>query len=117
MLKDIQLQDGDFVSDGDGSFVVLEGADAVAQNMRHICELFLGEFFLEPGKGIDFRKLGEKGTSLAEIRDGIVDALRQEPAIESIDSFTIEKGSEPRSLVVDWDVTISGERVTGKETF
>jgi len=117
MLKDLKIENGDFVEDGNGSWVELTGSDAVSQQINHLMKLFLGEFFLEPGEGIDWRKISEKPLSVEAVKDAIIAALRREPAIESIDNFKMEPDTETRKFIVTWAVTIGGTRVSGTGAF
>lgn len=117
MLRDLQLIEGDLVDDGDGSLVTLEGAAAVEQSINHSMKLFLGEFFLEPGEGIDWLGLAEKPFLATRVRDAIITQLAKEPAIESIEEFTLDPGTEPRSIKVAWVVIAGGDRISGSEVF
>ncbi len=117
MLRDLQMFEGDLVDDGNGSLAIVEGAAAVEQSINHSMKLFLGEFFLEPGEGIDWFGLAEKPFLASRIRDAIIAQLAKEPAIESIEEFTIDAGEEPRSIKAAWVVIASGERISGSEVF
>lgn len=115
MLKDLQLVDGDLVDDANGSLVVLEGTSAVIQSLKHSLKLFLGEFFLEPTDGIDWFGIVEKPFAARKLRDAIIVQLTKEPSIESIESLTIQKGAEPRSVQVDIVIFAGGERIQFSE--
>lgn len=117
MLRDLQLIDGDLVDDANGSLVVLEGSDAVIQSVTNSLKLFLGEFFLEPTDGVDWFGIVEKPFAALKLRDAIIAQLAKEPAIESIESLSIQKGATPRSVQVDIVVVAGGERITLSEVF
>ena len=117
MLKDLKITEGDLVDDGNGSLEYVEGADAVVQSINHSLKLFLGEFFLEPGEGVDWFGIVEKPFGAKKIRDAIIAQLLKEPAIESIEEFNIEPGTEPRSIKVSWSVMAGGTRIDGGDTF
>lgn len=117
MLRDLQLIDGDLVDDANGSLCILEGSDAVIQSITNSLKLFLGEFFLEPTEGIDWFGIVEKPFAAQKLRDAIIAQLTKEPAIESIESLTIQKGNLPRSVQVEIVAFAGGERIEFSEVF
>lgn len=117
MLKDMKIIEGDLVDDGNGSLAYVDGADAVTQNINHSLKLFLGEFFLEPGEGVDWFGIVEKPFAAKKLRDAIIAQLIKEPAIESIEEFNIEPGTAKRSIKVSWSVMAGGTRIDGGDTF
>lgn len=72
-MKTLKVVNNDFVLES-GRLVWLEGADALAQIVRNVLALFLGEWFIAPNNGIDWLGIFNQGRFL---KPRIVAIIRQ----------------------------------------
>ncbi|MDE3837943.1 hypothetical protein C0966_00780 [Bacillus methanolicus] len=83
-----KLVDGDLVVEN-GELVMIDGDEELAQSIRSILETRKGEFFLEPEHGLSYENLLGKNTNKEALRDDIIEAVSQEPRVESIPDIQI----------------------------
>jgi phage baseplate assembly protein W len=95
-----KLVDGDLVVEN-GELVMIDGDEELAQSIRSILETRKGEFFLEPEHGLSFENLFGKTAYPDELRDDIIEAVSQEPRVESITNVQIFDNRETRKRSVN----------------
>lgn len=69
---------------GDWTLNMIEGDDALIQNIKHLIYERLGEWFLNEDHGFQRNVFEEKGYAESEIVQAIYDAIYQEPRITEI---------------------------------
>ncbi|MEW9702818.1 DUF2634 domain-containing protein [Paenibacillus sp. SI8] len=112
-MQSPKLTNGDLVIE-DNDIVLVDDAIELAQ----CCEIILGtnqgEWFLNPGLGIDFAQMNGKNVSQEAIREQVRTGLRQEPRIETIESIDVSVDTIARQNSVIFKATgINGEVVEG----
>jgi phage baseplate assembly protein W len=111
-----KLINGDFVIEN-GELVMVSGAQELAQS----CELVLGtnkgEWFLNPGLGIEFPKIQGKHVSAEAVQEQIRGGLRQETRIKTVDSISVQLDTTNRQMTASFTATaIDDTTVTGGVT-
>ncbi|MGM0806530.1 MAG: DUF2634 domain-containing protein [Bacillota bacterium] len=98
-MKSILLNEqGDFVFK-QGSFLMVEGDEELAQSVKVILQTAKDEWFLDEDFGLNREPLFSKRTNENEIRDSIIEALIVEPRISAVENISFRK--ENRVLFVD----------------
>lgn len=108
-----KLINGDLVIE-DGELLMVEGAAEIAQCCEIIIGTNKGEWFLNPGLGIEFSKLHGKNVTEEAVREQIRAGLRQEPRIDTVESIAVVLDNRTRESKVTFVATsTNGEVVEG----
>jgi hypothetical protein len=101
----------------DGDLALVDGVDAVAQDVDIRLQFFLGEWFLDTRLGVPYYQqiLGEK-PRLGAVSSIIRKAIFTTPGIISISDFSIDWDGASRSITIDFRAeTTEGPLVYNKE--
>lgn len=79
----------DIVLDGEGTMVMISGAETVAQCVRLTLETFKGEWFLDTDHGTDYEQIVGDGTGDPE--NILRAAIYQETEVQYIDGLTVTR--------------------------
>lgn len=107
-------------SDGDldlstNDFQLVDGVDAVRQELQIRYRFFLGEWFLDPDEGVPYvRDVLKKNPNEAQVRAMLVEVAKTTPGVASVDSITLDLDAATRTLTVALDVQSD---VTGELTY
>ncbi len=82
-MKALKLKDGDFVKNEAGEWEANEGKDEILQEIKHSIQLWLGEFFIEPDEGVNWKKILQDGDTVL-LRAEITKILDRNPRITRI---------------------------------
>lgn len=87
------------------SFVVLTDRDALAQRLEGRIEMFVGEWFLDSTRGIDWTDILSSKPFRTENIDPIIRAaLLADPAVTEILELTFTQDNTTRQLAIDFSV-------------
>ena len=89
----------DLVMDDEGNFVMIGGAETVAQCVRLTLETFKGEWFLDLRHGTDYDQIIGDGTGNPETV--LREAIFQETGVKYIDRLEVTRRG--RELLVSFD--------------
>ena len=91
----------------DNSLVLVEGEEAIDQNLRLRLKFFLSEFFLDERQGIPFyREVFVKNPNLRLLRSIFTEAIRTTEGIASVDGMTLAVDSPSRTLTLSFVATM-----------
>ncbi|WP_406944478.1 DUF2634 domain-containing protein [Halobacillus sp. SY10] len=90
----------------EGEFVVIEEAEDIKQSLSLILSTNKGEWFLDREMGLEFSALLDKPTD-ARIRAAVIEAISQEPRVQSIDHIEINQDRQKRVVYIHFKVTTS----------
>lgn len=114
-MGDIKLDpDGDiFIEDDD--LVLVEGVDAIAQDVEIRLTFFLGEWFLDTRLGVPYfeKILGQKPVRVEVVKSILRKAIMTTPGMKGIADFTVDFDGLTRKL----SVSFRGETVEGEFEF
>lgn len=103
-MKTLGLINGDMRFEN-GDFVVIEGAEEVAQCIEISFGINLGEWFLNEAAGTEHMRLLEKTTD-DEARSEVLRVLAQEERIASIESVTVVSNKKTRKRTITYVITL-----------
>lgn len=97
MLK-VDAVTGDLTLDAE----VVDGADAILQDVRLRCRLFLGEWFLNTEVGVPYLQqiLGTKKPNLDLVRQALRDAVEETPGVDRVLSIQVTLDKAGRTATV-----------------
>lgn len=104
-------------SDGDldlvgHQIVLVEGDEAIRQQIQIRCKFFLGEFFLDQQVGIPYyRNILRKNPNLDVVRDIFRQAIRTTPQVARVSELDVSIDAPTRTLNVTFKAIID----TGEE--
>jgi len=115
-LKTLEIEDGELKFEAT-TFPVLTGVDALAQSVENRIRLLLNEWFLSPGKGIDWLDiLGGKPVLEAQIEEAVKNEILKEDKVLDITEFSIEFVNNTRELKIDFVLETTEGTLTGGTT-
>jgi len=117
-MVDIRLDtDGDLYLTEDNDLDLVDGTDAIAQDVSTRLQTFLGEWYLDERIGMPyFQQILGKKPRLALVRSIYNDAILSTPGINTVNDLELDYESGTRTLRVAFRAdTISGSLVYGKE--
>ena len=100
--------------DLDPSITLVDGVEAISQQLRIRLQIFLGEWFLDAREGIPFfRDVFIKNPNLSVVREIFRRAISTTPNILSVDKLILTLDPAQRHLRVDFSATTtSGAIIT-----
>ena len=117
-MSDIRLgTDGDLYLNADNDLELIEGVDAIAQDISTRLQTFLGEWYLDERIGMPYFQqiLGQK-PRLGLVRSLYNDAIISTPGVNTINDLTLDYNTTTRALSISFRAdTVSGALVYEKE--
>ena len=117
-MSDIRLgTDGDVYLNEDNDLELIEGVEAIAQDVSTRLQTFLGEWYLDERIGLPYFQeiLGQK-PRLGLVRSLYNDAIIATPGINTLNDLSIDYDATTRALSVTFRAdTVSGDLVYDKE--
>lgn len=109
-FNDFKLNDIGDIFTSSGDFAIVDGREAIAQNIEQRLKTIVGEWFLNVGLYVDyFGAIFEKGTPASIIESEIRDVIAETPGFEAFQTFTIDIDSVNRQLEVSFEAsTVEG---------
>ncbi|TCZ76186.1 DUF2634 domain-containing protein [Paenibacillus albiflavus] len=98
-MLSLKVIDGDIVFEN-GELVTVEGKHEIDQCADRVLSTNIGEWFLNPSHGIDFKALLGKGVTDDEARAVVREGLGQIPEIATVESITINRDRRARELAI-----------------
>jgi len=84
---------------------LVDGVEAIRQELQIRYRFFIGEWFLDPTEGVPYiRDVLKKAPSEAQVRALLSEVARTTPGVESVDNMQLELDSANRHLVVTVDI-------------
>jgi hypothetical protein len=91
----------------DNSLVIVDGEEAIDQNLRLRLKFFLSEFFLDERQGIPFyREVFVKNPNIRLLRSIFTEAIRTTEGITSVNSMSLAVDSPSRTLTLSFVATM-----------
>lgn len=96
------------------NLIIVDGVEAIDQQLRLRLKFFLSEHFLDVRQGIPFyREVFVKNPNLRLLRTVFSDAVRTTPGVVSVDSMDVTVNSATRTLNISFVATTdTGETLT-----
>ena len=86
-------------------FQLVDGVDAVRQELTIRYRFFLGEWFLDPDEGVPyFRDVLKKAPNEAQVRALLIEVARTTPGVASVDNIELDLDVGTRTLTVTLDL-------------
>jgi len=82
------MKNGDIAFEN-GDFQLIDGEEELQQSMKISTSTNRGEWFLDPGFGLNFFVILGKNPTEAQVRNEILKALSNEPRIDTIENLEI----------------------------
>lgn len=100
-MADLKLDlTGDIVIEG-GDAVLVDGVDAVIQQIKIRLKMFKGEWFQNPSEGMPwFQSILQKQPNTQSIAGIFRQAVQETPGVASVESLTTEFNAQERTLQV-----------------
>lgn len=95
-------------------FQLVDGVDAVRQELQIRYRFFLGEWFLDPTEGVPYvRDVLKKAPNEAQVRALLIEVARTTPGVAAVDNIELDLDVATRTLTVQLDLQadVSGELV------
>lgn len=92
-------------------FQLIDGVEAVKQELQIRYRFFLGEWFLDPSEGVPYiRDVLKKAPNEARVRAMLIEVAKTTPGVESVESIDLDLDSANRRLTVslDLEANVSG---------
>ncbi len=107
---ELWMQAGDYVSDGSGGFVCLEGAEALLQRVLFRLCARRGSFPLLPELGSNLYQLGKENSTrrLSAARQYVAEALTEEAV--TVESVALQPAEAGR-IAVEVELSYEGEQL------
>lgn len=84
---------------------LVDGVDAVRQELQIRYRFFLGEWFLDPDEGVPYvRDVLKKAPNEAQVRALLIEVARTTPGVASVDNIELDLDSATRVLTVRLDL-------------
>jgi hypothetical protein len=101
----------------DGQLVLVEGKDAIRQDLTVRLRWFRAEWFLDRRTGVPwFQKIIGQRTGLQIVEAIIRNAILSTPGIEAISRLTLSSSSAPRELSIDFEArSTDGDRIVFRD--
>lgn len=115
--RDLELGfDGDLVVRG-GDLALVGGVDAIRQEVGVRLQWFLGEWFIDPERGVPYFEQILTKIDRVEVLGGIFRrAILDTPGIVSVDEMRLDHDRANRRLAVEWTATADVGTVSGSTT-
>ena len=86
-------------------FQLVDGVDAVRQELQIRYRFFLGEWFLDPDEGVPYvRDVLKKNPDLARVRALLTEVARTTPGVANVDNLDLGLNVATRTLTVTLDL-------------
>lgn len=110
---------GDLALDSSGSPYLVEGAEAIAQNLRVRFRFWLGDWFLDQRKGIPYRdQILVKNPSYVVIRSVFTQVILGTPGVDSLRSLVFSIDAKERAMDLSFvAVLTTGEILEFEDAF
>lgn len=118
-MSDLKLDQNNDLDVSTGSPVMVEDADATAQQIRIRLRMFLGEWFLDTRQGMPyFQKIVGKKRRKALIDSIFRKAIATTPGVKSVDSLMQTFDGATRKLIISFSAAFaSGQILSFEEEF
>jgi hypothetical protein len=95
------------------SLQIVDGMDAIRQSVQSRLRLFLGEWFLDTRRGVDYHGLILiKQPNRATVESTLKREILSAPGVESLESFELQDSEdEERTLIVRFVARVDGNAV------
>lgn len=93
---------------------LVDGVEAVRQELQIRYRFFVGEWFLDPTEGVPYiRDVLQKNPNEAQVRALLTEVARSTPGVESVDAISLDLDTATRTLTVSLDLqaNVSGTLV------
>ena len=102
----------------DGQFVLVDGAEGIAQHIRGRLELFRGEWFLDTREGMPyFEEVFVKNPDLDVIRSIFRKAILETPGVASVIDANVTMDSAKRTARVTFAALLDTNEIITSESF
>lgn len=101
-MRDLRVVNGDLQLNED--LTMVSGREEVTQSCNILIGTNQGEWWLNPLHGLDFAAVQGKASD-EEIRDAVIEALLQEPRIETVGAVEIKRNSLARTAAVSFEAS------------
>ncbi len=109
-MSDLKMNDQNDLLIENGDLSLVDGSDAIAQDLQQTMQLWLGEWFLDTTKGIPYRQvILVKNADLNLIQATLTNAARAVNGVTDIVSFQFDYDKAKRAL----SATIEAKETTG----
>lgn len=113
-LKTFKLDEtGDLIFDNAARPIQLLGTDAVDQVVKAAISLWLGNWYRDLERGVDWLSIFQKRQSRAAIIQILTDALLQVEYVEQVTDIFISVDKETRVAEMTYLIFVNNEKVTG----
>ena len=94
---------------------LVDGVEAVRQELQIRYRFFLGEWFLDPTEGVPYiRDVLKKAPNEARVRAMLIEVARTTPGVASVESIDLDLDASLRRLTVSLDLQVD---VSGTLTY
>lgn len=105
---DIQVDNSGELVFANGDLVLLDGTDAIAQNLRIALRMFKGEWFLNVDEGVPYiQNIFIKAPRISVITVLLRKAILSVAGVEEIKTFDVQVDAAARSLSVTFDARLA----------
>ena len=104
-MSDLKINEttGDLEIGTDGDLIIIDGIDAIRQNLRIRLQLFRGDWFLDTRLGIPyFEEVLRKAPDLNVVQSLLRDAIRTTEGVTEITEFELDFIGATRRLTLDF---------------
>ena len=113
-LKTFELSDtGDLIFDRAARPIQLLDIDAVNQVVKVAFSLWLGNWYRDVGRGVDWLNIFKRRQSRSAIIQILTDALLQVEYVEQVTDIFISVDKETRIVEITYLIFVNNEKVTG----
>lgn len=115
-LKDFKLTpSGDLELNTLAQPTPIYGRDAITQLVGASLSLWLGNWFRDPTRGVDWLNVMKLAYSRAEIINILTRALNKVPYIDEVVDISIKVNNETREATLTYTIKALGAPITGSE--
>lgn len=94
---------------------LVDGVEAVRQELQIRYRFFLGEWFLDPNEGVPYiRDVLKKAPNESQVRALLAEVARDTPGVAQVDGIELDLDNATRTLTVTLQLTVD---VTGELTY
>jgi hypothetical protein len=104
-MKSLKLDANGDLAMENGSFIWIDGEDAIAQQLRISIQTIKGEWFLDPEDGMDMGPIFSKVFDENEAKNSVIEAALQVPDIVSVEDIAFTRNTVTRKMEIDLSVT------------
>lgn len=106
-MRSLKIVGGDLVIEN-GDFVLIDGGEEEAQCIERVLTTNRGEWFLNLLHGLDYTHIFTKPLDEDRARLSIVEAIHQEPRVESVEEIEFQFDRAKRHMTVYVQVKMRG---------